>query len=123
MSTLLGVETFSTIRADGQFYHIASVIFYILAFLIFFYLMFSDKLMVFLNEPKSKLSLEAKGLTDTESGYILSIISGKSVKETAFEAGVSESTVRNTIARGYKKLGVLNKSGLMALSEKYDITS
>lgn len=123
ISYLLGIEVFSAIHSEGKYYKIIEAVFFIVAFLVFFYLMFSDKLMVFLNEPKTKLSLEAKGLTDTESGYILSIISGKSVKEAAFEAGVSESTVRNTIARGYKKLGLVNKSGLMALSEKYDITS
>jgi DNA-binding CsgD family transcriptional regulator len=97
-------------------------IFFLFAFLIFFYYMFEEKLMVFLNEPKAKLSLMSKGLSDTESNYIMAIASGKSVKETAFEAGVSESTVRNIIVRGYKKLGVGSRSGLMALAEKYDIT-
>jgi DNA-binding CsgD family transcriptional regulator len=83
--------------------------------------MFSDKLMVFLSVPKTALSLSKKGLSDTEIDYIMTIISGKSFKETAIEAGVQESTVRNTVTRGYKKLAIANKSALMALAEKFQI--
>jgi DNA-binding CsgD family transcriptional regulator len=120
---LFSVEIFGALSAKRSILATLPAIFFIMAFLLFFYYMFSDKLMVFLNEPKTKLSLETKGLSETEGVYVLALISGKSIKEAAFEAGVSESTVRNTISRGYKKLGVANKSGLMALAEKFDITA
>lgn len=67
------------------------------------------------------LSLSGRGLSRVEAAYVASILQGRSVKETAHEAGVSESTVRNTLARVYKKLGVSNMVGLMALAGKVDI--
>jgi DNA-binding CsgD family transcriptional regulator len=77
--------------------------------------------LLYLKEPKVKLSLDAKGLAEAERLYISSVIAGKSVKEVAFEFAVSESTVRNTLSRAYKKLGVTSKSGLATLAEKYEI--
>ena len=121
LAYLLSIEVAAIFTAKNTMMDAISAIFFILAFLMFFYLMFQDKLMVFLSEPKQKLSLYAKGLSDTESDYIIAIISGKSVKETAFDAGVSESTVRNMLARSYTKLGVTNRSELFALAEKHDI--
>jgi DNA-binding CsgD family transcriptional regulator len=76
----------------------------------------------YIREPKAKLSLGALGLSDAEQLNILNAIGGKSVKTTAAEFGVSESTVRNTLARAYKKLKVAGKTGLATLAEKYDIT-
>jgi DNA-binding CsgD family transcriptional regulator len=118
---LLAIDIVSFIIEEKSLADICSAIFFILAFLMFFYLMFQDKLMVFLSEPKEKLSLGAKDLSDTEIDYIMAVISGKSVKETAFDSGVSESTVRNMLARGYTKLGVSNRAELFTLAEKYDI--
>jgi DNA-binding CsgD family transcriptional regulator len=120
---LSAAEAFAMLSAHRHIYEAIPAIFFIFAFLVFFYYMFEEKLMVFLTEPKIKLSLATKGLSDTESDYVLAIISGKSVKETAFTAGVSESTVRNILARGYKKLGVSSRSGLIALAEKYEISA
>ena len=74
-----------------------------------------------LQKGKALLSLGAKGLSEAEQLHILATIGGKSVKETAFEFGITESTVRNTLARAYKKLGVSGKAGLAALAEKYDV--
>ena len=74
-----------------------------------------------LQKGKALLSLGAKGLSEAEQLHILATIGGKSVKETAFEFGVTESTVRNTLARAYKKLGISGKAGLAALAEKYDV--
>jgi DNA-binding CsgD family transcriptional regulator len=121
LAYLLGVEIGAMVIVRHALGDALSASFFILSFLLFFYFMFQDKLMVFLSEPKAKLSLEGKGLSETEIDYILSVISGKSVKETAFDAGVSESTVRNMLARGYAKLGVTNRAGLSALAEKYDV--
>jgi DNA-binding CsgD family transcriptional regulator len=63
------------------------------------------------------LSLSGQGLSRVEAAYVRSILQGHSVKETAHEAGVSDSTVRNTLARVYRKLGV----GLMALAGRMEI--
>jgi len=121
LAYLLSIEIAAIFTAKSTMMDAIGAIFFILAFLVFFYLMFQDKLMVFLSEPKEKLSLGAKDLSDTEIDYIMAVISGKSVKETAFDAGVSESTVRNMLARGYTKLGVANRAELFALAEKHDI--
>jgi DNA-binding CsgD family transcriptional regulator len=94
-------------------------VFFMLVFAIFVYLVFEEKLAVFLKEPKRELSLKEKGLAATERAYTLAFASGRSTKEVAFDFGVSESTVRNTLARSYKKLGVDDKSGLSALAERY----
>lgn len=67
------------------------------------------------------LSLSRRGLTKAESAYVLSILRGQSVKETAHQAGVSESTVRNTLSRVYRKLGVSNMVSLMSLTGKEDV--
>jgi DNA-binding CsgD family transcriptional regulator len=75
----------------------------------------------YIREPKARLSLGALGLSESEQLNILNAIGGKSVKETAAEFGVSESTVRNTLARAYKKLKITGRTGLATLAEKYDI--
>lgn len=52
------------------------------------------------------LSLDAAALSERERAFAEALLAGRSVKEMAYESGVSESTVRNTLARAYKKLGV-----------------
>lgn len=52
------------------------------------------------------LSLDAAALSEREQAFAEALLAGRSVKEMAYESGVSESTVRNTLARAYKKLGV-----------------
>lgn len=52
------------------------------------------------------LSLDAAALSERERAFAEALLAGRSVKEAAYESGVSESTVRNTLARAYKKLGV-----------------
>lgn len=51
-------------------------------------------------------SLDAAALSERERAFAGALLAARSVKETAYEYGVSESTVRNTLARAYKKLGV-----------------
>lgn len=90
-------------------------------FLIFLMLVYRDKWIVYLNRPKPALSLAVMGITKTESEYLKAFLEGKSFKEIAINAGVKESTVRNTLARVYKKFKVPDKSTLMAKCEKYSI--
>ena len=49
------------------------------------------------------------------------MIKGDNVKEISFKYGVSESTVRNSLARAYKKLEINSKSGLARIAEKFEI--
>lgn len=98
------------------------VIIPITIFLLFLVLAFKERLTVYLKEPKPVLSLSGKGLTGVESGYFRGIVGGKSFKEVAVDYEVSESTVRNTMARVYKKLGVLDKTELMLLAAASEIT-
>jgi DNA-binding NarL/FixJ family response regulator len=52
------------------------------------------------------LSLDAATLSERERAFAEALLAGRSVKEMAYESGISESTVRNTLARAYKKLSV-----------------
>jgi DNA-binding CsgD family transcriptional regulator len=98
-------------------------IFIITLLFITLYLAYQEKLMVYLKEPKETLSLKGKGLTDAEQKYVLAMVGGKSPKEIAFFYEVSESTVRNTLARAYKKLGVGDRSELAALAARVELVA
>jgi DNA-binding CsgD family transcriptional regulator len=89
--------------------------------LIFF--AFEEKLVVFLKEPKPRLSLVEKGLTASERTYVLAILAGQAPKEIAAEFEVAESTVRNTISHAYKKLDVVDMIALTNLAAKSDIVA
>jgi DNA-binding CsgD family transcriptional regulator len=111
----IGVAVFT----GQKLVYAVGAIFFMMVFSFFAYLVFEEKLAVFLKEPKRELSLKEKGLAATERAYTLAFASGRSTKEVAYDFGVSESTVRNTLARSYKKLGVDDKAGLSALAERY----
>jgi DNA-binding CsgD family transcriptional regulator len=117
---VLSEVTLFAIEKDRLFDALGAI-FFVVVFLVFFYLAFQEKLAVYLKEPKLELSLKDKGLAATERAYTLAFASGKTTKEIAFDFGVSESTVRNTLARSYKKLGVEDKAGLSALAERYKL--
>ncbi len=89
--------------------------------LVFLHLAYADRLVVYLKEPKPILSLVSLGISRTESEYLRSLLAGNSIKEIAANAGVKESTVRNTLARIYKKFGVADKAGLLAKCENFTI--
>jgi len=67
------------------------------------------------------LSLAERGLSASERRYVLAILDGASVKEIASDSAVATSTVRNTLARAYRKLGVADMVGLVSLSASMDI--
>ncbi len=118
---LFACEIFGWAQSRRPFSQAVSPVFLTIVFLLFLYTVFNDKVVVYLKEPKVKLSLDAKGLSEAEQLYIRALVKGRSVKEVSFEFGISESTVRNTLARAYKKLAISNKSGLAGLAEKYEI--
>lgn len=72
---------------------------------------------------KERLSLSARGLTESEIRCILAVLSGKSIKEIASDFGIQPSTVRNTLAHAYPKLEVDTLVGLFALGGRYDIVA
>lgn len=70
---------------------------------------------------KSRLSLAERGLSQAEARSVLAIIAGSTVKEIAAEGGFADSTVRNNLARAYRKLGVSDMVGLMGLAARFEI--
>lgn len=93
------------------------------SFLLFLYLAYEEKLMVYLKEPKPRLSLAAKGFTPLEAAYIFAIIEGKSAKEIAYDMKVTESTARNNISRAFHKLGLTDRHEFTILSLKNEIVA
>jgi DNA-binding CsgD family transcriptional regulator len=73
------------------------------------------------SQGKIPLSLTERGLGRMERQYVLDTLSGKSVKEIAFQYNISESTVRNTLAKSYRKLGITGMVGLATLAERHTI--
>ena len=67
--------------------------------------------------------LSEKGLSTAERAFIGQTLSGKSQKEISIDFELSESTVRNTLARAYKKLDIEDRVGLAVLGERFEIDS
>jgi len=96
-------------------------ILFMTVFLAFLMIVYGDKWIIYLKEPKPSLSLVSLKITHMESEYLKALLAGQSIKEIAIDGGVKESTVRNTLARVYKKFHVPDKSALMAKCENYRI--
>lgn len=93
---------------------IAMPILYTTFFLAFLLIVYGDKWIVYLKEPKPTLSLAELKVTAKEAEYLRALLEGRSIKEIAIDTGVTESTVRNTLARVYRKFDVQDKAALMA---------
>ncbi len=98
-------------------------VFFVTVFLLLLYFSYEEKLMVYLKEPKPRLSLTDKGFTPLETAYVFAIIEGKSAKEIAYEMKVTESTARNNISRAFHKLGLSDRHEFTILSMKYEIVA
>ncbi len=118
---LLGMQTISVVFAGEHFNDAMAASFFILAFGVFLWFLYKDRLVVFLREPKPRFSLAARGLSLGERSFVMLTMAGKSQKELAFDFELSESTVRNTLARAYKKLGVEDRIGLAVMGERFQI--
>lgn len=90
-------------------------------FIMFLLLVFREKWIIYIQNEKPQLSLSQIGITKTEAEYLRETLAGKTFKEIAIDMQVKESTVRNTLARVYKKIGVTDKAGLATKCEKYTI--
>ncbi len=80
-----------------------------------------SRTLITIEREKPRLLLSDRGLSATEIDYALALLSGRSVKEIAFDREVSESTVRNSLSRVYAKLEVPSMAGFLSLSSVYDI--
>jgi len=120
---LYGWELFATLRSGRSRGLSLTPVFFVTVFLAYLYILYREKIIVYLKEPKPVLDLKAKGLSETERIYIQALDKGESPKEIAAEHNVSASTVRNTLARAYKKLGVKDKSELTSLTAKHTLKS
>jgi DNA-binding NarL/FixJ family response regulator len=120
---LLATEIAAAVVSRQPITKSAGPTFFIVAFGVFLWFLYKDRLVVSLQEPKAKVSLSEMGLTLSERAYVLAMIDGKSVKEIAFDYEVSESTVRNTIARACKKLAVEDSTGLAVLAATHEVVA
>jgi len=77
---------------------------------------------IHVGQGKTRISLGEKGLSQTEIRTILLILEGKSIKEAATDSCVATSTIRNTLAHAYRKLGVSSMVGLISLTKNHEIT-
>lgn len=118
---LFACELYAALKAGRGIYYALTPIFFMTCFLVFLYLAFKEKLAVYLREPKPVLSLKTKGLSGSECIYIKAIAEGQSPKEVAISYSVSESTVRNSLSRAYRKLGIEDKSAIAAMAEKFEL--
>lgn len=117
------LEIFSATKAGKPILAAFFPVFFMSIFLFFLYFSYEEKLMVYLKEPKPKLSLAARGFTPLEAAYIFAIIEGKSAKEIAYDMKVTESTARNNISRAFHKLGLSDRHEFTILSLKNEIVA
>lgn len=118
---LLAVEIAAVILSDRPIQDAVAPTFLIASFALFLWFLYKDKLVIIMREPKPRLSLTDRGLSHAERSFVLETLSGKSQKEIAIDFSLSESTVRNTLARAYKKLEVEDRVGLAILGERSEI--
>jgi DNA-binding CsgD family transcriptional regulator len=118
---LYGWELFAALKEGRDRGRSFTPVFFVTVFLVYLYILYREQIIVYLKEPKPTLDLKAKGLSDAECEYIIALDKGKSIKEIATENKIAESTIRNTLARSYKKLGVKDKSELSSLTAKHTL--
>ncbi|GAB1454735.1 hypothetical protein MASR2M48_00300 [Spirochaetota bacterium] len=121
-SYLLIIEVISVLLSKRPLADAISPTFYIASFILFLWILYKDKLIIIMKEKKPVLSLSEKSLSIAEKSFVLETLSGKSHKEIASDFELKESTVRNTLARAYKKLDVEDRVGLALIGERFEIT-
>jgi DNA-binding CsgD family transcriptional regulator len=109
------------IRAGESLVTIVIYLLFLSLFLLFLLIVYGERWIIYLKEPKPLLFLSRLGLTKKEAFYVKALLKNKSMKEIAIDNGVKESTVRNTMARVYKKFDVSDKSQLKAKCAGYSI--
>jgi DNA-binding CsgD family transcriptional regulator len=118
---LIVLEVASVFYAKHPVSQAVTITFFILAFALFLWYLYKDKLVIVIKEPKPSVSLAEKGLAPAERLYTMALIKGRSPKEIAADFGVSISTVRTTLVRAYRKLEVEDAFELLALSITHEV--
>ena len=118
---LLIIEIVAVIMTNRPMADAISPTFFMIAFGLFLWFLYKDRLVVILREPRPRLSLSEKGISPAERTFVLETLKGKSQKEIAIDFDLSESTIRNTLARSYKKLGVEDRVGLAVMGERFKV--
>lgn len=93
----------------------------VIAFFMFVTLAFRDRFHLLVTTRRPVLSLSEFHLAKTELLYLKALLQRLSVKEIAALYGVSDSTVRNTLARVYRKFEVPDMAALLAKLSEFDI--
>jgi len=109
------------INAGKSLFNILVYILFLCLFLFFLFIVYGEQWIIYLKAPKPLLFLSDLRLTKKETAYLKALLNDKSVKEIAIENRVKESTVRNTLARVYRKFDVPDKSGLKAKCARYSL--
>ena len=100
---------------------ILSPLLFITVFLFFLIVVYGERWIIYLKEPKPSISLSSLNLTKMELVYLKELLDGASIKAIAIDRKVKESTVRNTLVRVYKKFGVTDKASLLTKCESYEL--
>lgn len=119
---LVGVEVAAILSGDFVT-QVSGPTFFVFAFIVLLVFLYRERLTSIIRQSRPVVSLKESGLTPSESEYAISIVDGKSVKEIAIDFAVSESTVRTTISRACRKLGVADTTGLFVLSATHEIVA
>ncbi len=114
-------QTFRGIRTGESVVMILVYLLFLGLFLAFLLIVYGEHWIVYLKEPRPSLLLSSLGLTGKEILYLKALLADKSMKEIAFDHNVKESTVRNTLARVYKKFEVADKSELKAKCARFSL--
>lgn len=119
---LLASQSISMIRG-GMLHPVRALapVLFTITFIILLFILNRERIVVYLREPKPRFSLGGAGLSRAEAFYVRQLVDGKTLKEISSDSERQESTVRNTLARAYRKLGVADRSDLISKLAKYEI--
>ena len=115
---LIIVATVVTVSSLEQ---ATGVILFMAGFFLYLFFTFQDKIIVFVKAEKPVIHLERKGLTTKEVAHLMALLGGRTIKEIAWDYGVKDSTVRNSLARAYHKLGFTDKVQLLQWAGDHSI--
>ncbi len=114
-------QTFRGFRTGESVATILVYLLFLWLFLAFLLIVYGERWILYLREPRPQLFLSSLGLSEKETLYLKALLEDKSMKEIAIDHNVKESTVRNTLARVYRKFEVTDKSELKAKCARFSL--
>jgi DNA-binding CsgD family transcriptional regulator len=114
-------QTFRGVRTGESAATILVYLLFLGLFLAFLLIVYGERWILYLKEPRPQLFLSSLGLSEKETLYLKALLEDKSMKEIAIDHNVKESTVRNTLARVYRKFEVTDKSELKAKCARFSL--